>query len=273
MWMPATTTAVKRRPIMHPPVDGDLQVALEQAVQLLRRAERLAVLTGAGISAESGLPTFRGAGGLWEGQPVEKVATPEAFKREPRLVWSFYNARRAGVRAVRPNAGHEALVRFEERLGSEKFALITQNVDGLHRVAGSRRVLELHGNLQRVRCTACGIIEDRGLEELPELPKCCQCGQLLRPDIVWFGEMLPEDVWSEAQEVVRACQCLMVVGTSANVYPAAGLVLDARYAGASVIEVNLEKTPASHHADVSLLGPSGQVLPSLIAALTSEPEA
>jgi NAD-dependent deacetylase len=252
---------------MHPSVDDPNLVDLEKAARLLRQANRLAVLTGAGISAESGLATFRGAGGLWEGHAVEEVATPMAFARDPGLVWRFYNARRAGLRTVRPNPGHDALVRLEERFGEDRFALVTQNVDGLHRAAGSRRVFELHGNLARVRCTGCAAIEDRGQEELGELPRCAGCGALLRPDIVWFHEMLPEDVWTAAAEAVRDCRCLMVVGTSANVYPAAGLVLLARHAGAHVIEVNLERTPASQHADVSLLGPSGQILPRLVRML------
>jgi NAD-dependent deacetylase len=167
---------------MHPPVDdNDLAASLARAADGLRRAGRVAVLTGAGVSAESGVPTFRGAGGLWEGRRVEEVATPHAFRRDPALVWRFYNARRAALRAVRPNPGHHALAALEERWG-ERFTLITQNVDGLHRAAGSRRVLELHGNLARVRCSRCGHVEDRGGEELPDLPRCGECGQLLRPD-------------------------------------------------------------------------------------------
>src|SRR5262245_31541800 len=182
---------------MHHPIESeDLSHALERAAALLRSARRVAVLTGAGISAESGLATFRGAGGLWEGHRVEEVATPMAFKRDPKLVWRFYNARRAGVRAVQPNPGHHALARLEQRLG-DRFTLVTQNVDGLHRAAGSQRILELHGNLRRVRCTGCHQIEDRGTEELDELPHCGACGQLLRPDIVWFHEMLPPDVWEQ----------------------------------------------------------------------------
>ena len=185
---------------MHPPIDsGDLDVALARAAELVRQAQRVVVLTGAGVSAESGVPTFRGGGGLWENQRVEDVATPEAFRRNPALVWRFYNARRAGLRAVQPNPGHQALVRLEERLGPGNFTLITQNIDGLHRAAGSQRVLEIHGNLRRVRCSKadCDFRADRGLEELPELPPCPACGQLLRPDIVWFHEMLPEAVWQE----------------------------------------------------------------------------
>ena len=249
---------------MHPPVNSeDLEEALRRAAEVVRHAERIAVLTGAGISAESGLPTFRGAGGLWEGHRVEEVATPAAFGRDPALVWRFYNARRKALRTVQPNPGHRVLVHLEERLG-EHFTLITQNVDGLHRVAGSRRVLELHGCLARVRCTGCAAVEDRGQEELADLPRCIHCNALLRPDIVWFYEPLPDDIWLQAEQAARTAQCFLVVGTSAIVYPAAGLTLLARQSGASVIEINLERTEASAHADVSLLGPSGQILPRLL---------
>jgi NAD-dependent deacetylase len=252
---------------MHPPVDeDDLSPALQKAAGLLRRARRVAVLTGAGISAESGLATFRGAGGLWEGQRFEDVATPSAFRRDPAQVWRFYNARRAALGTAQPNAGHHALVRLEVRLG-EGFTLITQNVDGLHRAAGSRNLLELHGNLRRVRCTRCPAVEDRGMEALEELPHCAACGHLLRPDIVWFEEALPEDVWVAAAAAAQACDCFLVVGTSAVVYPAASLVPLAQEHGAGVVEVNLERSAASGHADVSLFGPSGQVLPQLLALL------
>src|SRR5262245_43645002 len=146
---------------MHHPVDHELDESLERAAGLLGRARCVAVLTGAGVSAESGLATFRGAGGLWEGHRVEDVATPEAFRRDPALVWRFYHARRSGLHEAQPNPGHLALAALEQRFGGERFALITQNVDGLHRRAGSRRVLELHGNLNRVRCTGCGRVADR----------------------------------------------------------------------------------------------------------------
>jgi NAD-dependent deacetylase len=252
---------------MHHPVDTeDLDAALSRAAELLRRAERVAVLTGAGVSAESGVPTFRGGGGLWEGQRVEDVATPGAFARDPGKVWRFYNARRAGLRTVRPNPGHRALADLEDRWGSERFTLVTQNVDGLHRAAGSRNVLEVHGTLSRVRCTGCAKVEDRGSEELPELPRC-GCGALLRPDIVWFGEYLPEDVWRDAALAAATCHCFLVVGTSAVVFPAAGLADAARQAGAGVIEVNIERTPASDGAVIGLYGPSGVVLPQLVQRL------
>lgn len=231
---------------------------------MVATAERVAVLTGAGISAESGLPTFRGAGGLWEGQRVEDVATPMAFQRDPGLVWRFYNTRRTALQKVQPNPGHHALVQLEKRFGEDRFTLITQNVDGLHRTAGNKRVLELHGSLARVRCTGCGVIEDRGQQDLPELPKCDACGELLRPDIVWFHEMLPQDIWMQAAVMARACQCFLVIGTSCVVYPAAGLVQISRKGGAKIIEINVERTAASDLADVSLFGPSGDILPRLL---------
>jgi NAD-dependent deacetylase len=240
---------------------------LHEAAELLQQVQRVAVLTGAGISAESGLPTFRGAGGLWEGHRLEDVATPTAFHRNPALVWRFYNARRAALAAVQPNAGHVALVKLEHRQGEGKFTLVTQNVDGLHRAAGSKRVVELHGSLARVRCTGCRETQERGHEPLPELPRCGQCGELLRPDIVWFHETLPEDAWIEAENAALTCQCMLVVGTSGVVYPAAGLVELARRNGARVIEVNLERTRASDLMDITLVGPSGVVLPRLLEQL------
>jgi NAD-dependent deacetylase len=253
---------------MHHPVEpDDLEADLARAAELLRPARRVAVLTGAGISAESGLATFRGAGGLWEGHRVEDVATPSAFRRDPRLVWRFYNARRAGLRDARPNPGHRALAALEGRYEGDGFTLVTQNVDGLHRAAGSRRVCEIHGSLLRVRCTGCAAVADRGTEPLDDLPHCPSCGALLRPDVVWFDEPLPSDVWAEAAAAAGACECFLVVGTSAIVYPAAELVPLARFNRAKVIEVNLTRTPASQYADVTLCGPAGQVLPGLLQRL------
>jgi NAD-dependent deacetylase len=249
---------------MHHRVDDDWHAAVGRAAVLLRGARRVAVLTGAGVSAESGVATFRGADGLWEGHDILDVATPSAFDRDPALVWRFYNQRRAGLGTVQPNPGHHALVRLEERLGDGNFALVTQNVDGLHRAAGSRHVLELHGNLRRVRCTGCRILEDRGIEALADMPHCDGCGKLLRPDVVWFGEILPPEIWAAAEQAARACDCFLVVGTSAVVYPAAGLILIAKQHGAWVIEVNVARTDASSVADVGLYGPSGQILPQLL---------
>ena len=234
----------------------------------LKVAERVAVLTGAGVSAESGVPTFRDANGLWEGHAIEEVATPEAFRRQPELVWRFYNQRRANVRTVAPNPGHRALAALERRYPAGQFTLITQNVDGLHRVAGSVNVLEVHGALSRTRCTGCGRVAERGSEELPDLPRCPSCGHLERPDIVWFRETLPEDVWGTAMVAAATCDVFLTVGTSAVVYPAAGLVEVAQRRGAKVVEVNPQETDASGSADVCLRGPSGVVLPELLEAMT-----
>jgi NAD-dependent deacetylase len=248
---------------MHHPIHDGPEDALDRAAEIIAAAREVTVLTGAGVSAESGLATFRGAGGLWEGHRVEDVATPDAFRRDPTLVWRFYNARRTGLRAVKPNPAHRALVALEDRFG-ERFTLATQNVDGLHQAAGSRRVCELHGSLREVRCTECDGLWDRGTEPLPDLPRCPECGALLRPAVVWFGESLPPREWELAQEAAERCDCFLVVGTSAVVYPAAGLIRSARSAGARVIEFNLEKTEASHAADVGLYGPAGELLPRLV---------
>jgi NAD-dependent deacetylase len=248
---------------------SELQSALDQAADALRHAAKVAVLTGAGVSAESGVPTFRASDGLWEGHRIEDVATPFAFKRNPRLVWQFYNARRANVKKVRPNPGHYALAALEKRWG-ENFTLATQNVDGLHRAAGNQRVLEVHGSLYRTRCTGCKVIEDRGLEPLEDLPACPSCGAMLRPDIVWFHEMLPPDVWRNAEIAAEESDVFLVVGTSAVVYPAAGLISLAKHGkspGATIIEVNLAPTDASELADVGLYGKSGELLPQLCERL------
>lgn len=242
--------------------------SLDRAAAALRKAERVCVLTGAGVSAESGVPTFRASDGLWEGHPVEEVATPFGFQKNPQLVWDFYNARRANVRTVSPNPGHFALVRLEERF-PDRFALVTQNVDGLHRAAGTKNLFEIHGSLYRTRCTGCRVVKDRGLDALERLPMC-ECGAMLRPDIVWFHEALSEDVWEASQLAASECDVLLVVGTSAVVHPAASLIPIAKrshHPGATVIEINLTKTEASHDADIGLYGPSGEILPKLLALL------
>ena len=245
---------------MHPAAD-EFEEALARAAGYLRGAQQVAALTGAGISAESGLATFRGAGGLWEGQPVEDVATPYAFERDPALVWRFYNARRAGLQSARPNPGHIALARLEERLGDGRFALITQNVDGLHRAAGSRCVLEVHGSLSRVRCTGCGQGADRPGEPLDGLPACPECGALLRPDVVWFGETLDDAILRQAFRAAETARTVLVVGTSNLVYPAASLPHEARARGARVVEINPEETPLSPCAHESIRGPATVEVP------------
>jgi NAD-dependent deacetylase len=240
--------------------------AIATAAAYLRRADRVCVLTGAGVSAESGVPTFRASDGLWEGHSIEDVASPEGWRRDPQLVWNFYHGRRAKAGSVRPNPGHDILAAIEARFG-DRFTLATQNVDDLHQRAGSRNVLELHGSIRRTRCTECGSVADRGLNALPAMP-LCECGYPVRPDIVWFGEMLPQGVWAKAEAAARSCDLFLVVGTSAVVYPAAGLVRTAKAqrTPAAVIEFNLAETDASAHADVGVYGPSGVTLPQVLAA-------
>lgn len=234
---------------------------LEQAAKLLAKAGSVAVLTGAGISAESGIPTFRGLGGLWNGRDPMSLATPQAFAANPALVWEFYNWRRELVARAEPNPGHQALAKLAGKL--TRFTLVTQNVDRLHQRAGSRDVLELHGNLFEVRCTGCSRTFNRDGEALPPLPHCDACGQLLRPGVVWFGETLPPAVWEAAEVAVRQARLLLVVGTSAVVYPAAGLVATAQNAGGAVIEINLEPTPISDEVDLVLQGKAAAILPLL----------
>jgi NAD-dependent deacetylase len=217
------------------------------------------VLTGAGISAESGVPTFRGAGGLWKNFRPEDLATPQAFFRDPVTVWEWYLWRREVLAKVQPNAGHLALVKLEER--TPHFTLITQNVDGLHDRAGSQRILKVHGDVWINRCQQCS----RECVTLPDTrPPRCECGGLLRPGVVWFGETLPQDVWREAELAAGQAEVMLVVGTSAQVYPAAGLVPFAQRNGAAVIEVNIEATPFSNSIDISLRGASGEILPQIV---------
>ncbi|HEX4882886.1 MAG TPA: NAD-dependent deacylase [Casimicrobiaceae bacterium] len=233
----------------------------------LRNARRVAILTGAGVSAESGVPTFRDAlTGLWENFDPLDLATPSAFHRNPKLVWDWYAARRAQVRAVAPNPGHFAAVRIEQRVPA--FLLATQNVDGLHARAGSRRLVELHGNIARVRCSRepGRIVEAWDEPAGAEPPRCPSCGAWLRPDVVWFEESLPVDALAAAEDAARACDLLLVVGTSGEVYPAAALPQDAKAAGATIVEVNPSATPLSGLADHVLRAPSGVALPALVRA-------
>ncbi len=228
----------------------------------------VAVLTGAGISAESGVPTFRGESGLWRNFRPEQLATPGAFRRDPALVWEWYNWRRELIGACVPNAAHETLAEMERTLPD--FYLITQNVDGLHRLAGSRNVLEIHGNIWRVRCVACHKMEEDRRTPLPEIPpRCPRCGELLRPDVVWFGESLPAEVLDAAWAAAAGCRLMLVVGTSALVHPAASLPLVALRNGARLVEVNPAETPLSEHAHEVLRGPAAKVLPEWWKARSS----
>jgi NAD-dependent deacetylase len=239
-----------------------METTLRRLKEELSRADRVAVLTGAGISAESGVPTFRGADGLWRNRRATELATPQAFAADPELVWAFYNWRRDLIGRVSFNPGHRALVDLEERVPD--FTLITQNVDGLHLLAGSRNLLEIHGNLWKVRCTGCGRVHLDRSPDMGTLPTCAECGRLLRPHVVWFGESLDADLLGRAVEAVRSCRLMLVIGTSAVVQPAASLALEAKAAGARVAEINLEPTPQSSSMDYVLQGKAGEILPRLV---------
>ena len=224
------------------------------------------MLTGAGISAESGVPTFRDAlTGLWSKYEPEELATPAAFRANPKLVWDWYAWRRQQVKSVQPNPGHYALAELERRIRT--FTLITQNVDGLHRRAGSETVLELHGNIERVKCLDEGTVVD-GWEESEEgVPRCPRCGALLRPDVVWFGEALPEEIFVAAEKASRTCDVFLSIGTSSLVYPAAGLPLTAIASGALVVEINPNATSLTAKATYSFRALAGEFLPELVAGL------
>ena len=234
----------------------------------------LLVLTGAGISAESGIPTFRDAGGLWEGNAVEDVASPDGFRRDPLLVWRFYSERRANMTDVVPNAGHRTLVDVERTLG-DRFLLVTQNVDGLHAQAGSERMIELHGNLMTSRCTVCdrAPFPDRTAYRPGVAPMCGVCQRagreaLLRPDIVWFGEPVAAGALERIEAFVDAAGkelCFLAVGTSGLVDPAAGLVDVARARGGTSWLVNVDPPANVRQFDTVKLGPAGRVLPTLFA--------
>ena len=232
----------------------------------LRRASHIVVLTGAGISAESGVPTFRQAQtGLWAQYDPQALATPQAFRRQPQLVWDWYAWRRELVSGVAPNPGHFALADMERR--APRFTLITQNVDSLHQRAGSRAVIELHGNLARTKCSR----EERVVDSWPATderpPRCPTCGALLRPDVVWFGEALPAEALEAAFDAARAADVFLTIGTSGIVQPAAALPLLAQESGAITVEVNPEETPLSDRMAYTLRGPSGLLLPALLAAV------
>lgn len=243
--------------------------AVEFPVELtsrLRAGPKLVVLTGAGVSQESGLRTFRDAQtGLWARYKPEDLASPDAFRRDPKLVWDWYAWRRESVKGVRPNPGHYALVNIEKHI--PRFTLITQNVDGLHRMAGSQNVLELHGNIQRVRCAECYTFTETWGDDTEGVPRCRECGGLLRPDVVWFGEALPRRQLEAAVMAARACDVFFSIGTSGVVQPAASLAFAAHNRGALVVEINAEATPLTPKANYVFHGKSGEILPGLVEAI------
>ncbi len=237
-------------------------------VERLAGAERVAVLTGAGISAESGIPTFRDPGGVWEQFKPEELANVNAFLRNPVLVQGWYAHRREVAGEKQPNPGHRALALLEEMVPD--FTLITQNVDGLHARAGSRRIIELHGNIIRSYCQACGReAEEADMEPLQrgEPTRCPDCGGFLRPDVVWFGEQLPAGVYQAAEAAADRAEVFLSIGTSALVYPAANLPLTALNSGAYVAEVNVEPSAIAGFLDEVVVGPAGEVLPALVRAV------
>jgi len=235
-------------------------------ISLLRGSSSFVALTGAGVSQESGLRTFRDAQtGLWAQYKPEELASPEAFRRDPKLIWDWYAWRREAVKGVRPNRGHYALAEIEKR--TPEFTLITQNVDGLHLMAGNQNVLELHGNIQRVRCADCYTFTETWDDDTESVPRCRKCGGLLRPDVVWFGEALPRSQLEAAVEAARSCHVFLSIGTSGVVQPAASLAFAAHNRGAVVIEINAEPTPLTSKADYVLEGKSGEVLPALVEAV------
>lgn len=235
---------------------------IAQVKDRLAQAQSVAFVTGAGISADSGVPTFRGPEGLWRDFRPEELASPDAFERDPRLVWEWYNWRRELIATKAPNPAHAALADLERRIAD--CWLITQNVDGLHRDAGSSRLSEIHGNIWKVRCTACGRVEENRQVPIPIPPHCAACGGLARPHIVWFGESLDPADLSRSYAALKGCEILLIVGTSGVVYPAAGFASVAKEAGAFVVEVNLDPTPNSGLVDVSLQGRAKDIVPALV---------
>jgi len=239
---------------------------ISQARGLLGSADRITALTGSGVSAESGVPTFRGAGGLWEDVPVEEVATPQGFAADPDRVWQFYCERRVQFAAVKPNAAHVALAELQRRVLADgrAFTLITQNIDSLHAEAGSTGVIEVHGTAMFDRCSDC-VYRQPVLTDPPDSPPICpECGGLLRPDVIWFGEQLPPAAVTAALEACHTCDLFLSIGTSALVQPVASFIRLAMQHGAKTIEINADPTPISGLVDVSVLGKAGDLLPLLV---------
>jgi len=239
-----------------------MEKLVQEAKNKISIGKRLVVLTGAGISAESGVPTFRGKDGIWQRYKVTDLATPEAFAKDPKLVWEFYNWRRKLISKVIYNPAHKALVALEDKI--PQFVLITQNIDDLHRKAGSKNIIELHGNIWWIRCSRCSFkAEDRRLP-IPFPSFCAECGGMLRPNVVWFGEFLDMNVLNNAVKEVETAETLLVIGTSAVVQPVASLIGIAKKNGAFLIEINLEPTEATSISDISIRGRAGEILPRLI---------
>lgn len=229
----------------------------------LRDAEKIVFVTGAGISQESGIPTFRGKDGLWRKYDAMKLATIEAFCENPKLVWEWYEERRSNIMAAKPNAGHLAIAELEKL---KSVHVLTQNIDGLHQRAGSKQVYELHGSIITIKCTVCDF-KDTMTTSFSQLPPICKCGNILRPDVVWFGEPLPQTVWQDAMKQASYCDVMIVVGTSLAVSPANLLPVYAEQNGATLIEVNPEETLMSAEMDLSIRSSAAKALPDLLTTL------
>ncbi len=235
-------------------------------IDVIKISRHIAVLTGAGVSQESGLRTFRDPQeGLWSQYNPQELASAEAFRRNPKLVWDWYAWRREAIKGVRPNPGHHALVELSRKIMD--FTLVTQNVDGLHRMAGGLKPIELHGNINQVRCSECGQAADEWDDNGLEVPRCRVCRGMLRPNVVWFGEPLPRRELEAAVKAAGACDTFFSIGTSAEVQPAASLAYEAQNHGATVIEINTGPTQLSPRVDFILKGKSGEILPALVNAV------
>ena len=233
----------------------------DSIVEQLKKAKKIVFVTGAGISQESGIPTFRGNDGLWRNYDAMKLATIDAFYDNPKLVWEWYNERRQNIFAAEPNLGHKAITELEK---FSKVVVLTQNIDGLHQLAGSSKVLELHGSIVKIKCTVCDY-RDEILTEFSDVPPLCTCGNILRPDVVWFGEGLPQDVWEEAIIHANSCDIMIIAGTSLVVSPANTLPIYAKQNNAILIEINPDETIMTSDMDLSIRSTSATALPELVS--------
>ena len=233
----------------------------DSVISKLKNAEKFVFVTGAGISQESGIPTFRGKDGLWRNHDAMKLATIDAFYDNPKLVWEWYNERRTNIFAAQPNLGHKAIAELEK---FTEVVVLTQNIDGLHQKAGSSEVLELHGSIIKIKCSVCDF-KDEILTDFSEIPPLCKCGNILRPDVVWFGESLPQDVWQKAMILASQCDLMIIVGTSLVVSPANTLPMYAKQSDAILIEINPENTEMSYEMDLAIRNTGANSLPELVS--------
>ena len=246
-----------------------MEKEIAKAYELISKSNEIVVLTGAGISAESGIPTYRGEEGVWRNYDPQELATPEAFSRNPKLVWEWYDSRRAIMKKAKPNPGHFAITTLEKE--KKDFTLITQNVDGLHFAAGTRNVIELHGSLWEVKCTECDKVKKDYQVPIAELPPtCATCNSIVRPNTVWFGEIIPMERIDRCLFAIEQCDLLLIVGTSGVVEPAASMGLIAKKSEKPVVEINIERTPGTGLYDVSVMGKSAEILPLLTESEISQ---